>query len=76
MSCRVVTEMIVGEGLPLIAISGRKFGEGEWLSGAVVSFIRVAEGREGDWPPCVVGNCHLVVEMGGGGGAVEGREWS
>ena len=74
MSCKIRTEMMVREGLPLAAIRGQKFGEGEWLSGVVVSFLRVAEGREGDWLPCVVENCQQVVEMGRRGGAVEGRE--
>ena len=64
------------EGLPLVTIRGQKFEEGEWLSGVSVSFLRVAEGREGDWLPYVVGNCPLVVEMRRSGGAVEGREWS
>jgi hypothetical protein len=60
-----VAEVMKGEGLPLATRKGRRYKEGERLSGAIVSRQRIASVWSGEWMSRDVGSCHKRDGKGG-----------
>ena len=68
---------MVGNELPLAAMKDRKLVEGEGLTGAGESCLRMAEVREGEWLSRCLESCHELVGVERHGGVVVGcRELS